>query len=94
MILGVQRRTADLIVAEIGVDIAVFPTAKQLASRIGSCPSNNQSAGKRRPGSTRHGSKWLDWALEEAQSPRSDPRAPTSRPNMRGCGHAVGTRGR
>jgi hypothetical protein len=28
---GVQRRTAEVIVAEIGVDISVFPTAKELA---------------------------------------------------------------
>ena len=63
---GVQRRTAEVIIAEIGVDMQVFPTDKQLASWAGMCPGNDQSAGKRRSGKTRHGSKWLDWALEEA----------------------------
>lgn len=63
---GVQRRTAEVIIAEIGVDMSVFPTAKQLASWAGMCPGNDQSAGKRRSGKTRNGSKWLDWALEEA----------------------------
>jgi transposase len=63
---GVQRRTAEVIVAEIGVDMSVFPTAKELASWAGQCPGNDQSAGKRRSGRTRKGSKWLDWALEEA----------------------------
>jgi transposase len=63
---GVQRRTAEVIVAEIGVDMSVFPTAKELASWAGQCPGNDQSAGKRRTGKTRKGSKWLDWALEEA----------------------------
>jgi transposase len=63
---GVQRRTAEVIIAEIGADMSVFPTAKQLASWAGICPGNDQSAGKRRSGSTRHGSKWLGWALEEA----------------------------
>jgi len=63
---GVQRRTAEVIIAEIGVDMQVFPTAKQLASWAGQCPGNDQSAGKRRSGKTRKGSKWLDWALEEA----------------------------
>ncbi len=63
---GVQRRTAEVIVAEIGVDMSVFPTAKELASWAGMCPGNDQSAGKRRSGKTRKGSKWLDWALEEA----------------------------
>ncbi len=47
---GVQRRTAEVIVAEIGTDMTVFPTAKQLASWAGMCPGNDQSAGKRRSG--------------------------------------------
>jgi transposase len=63
---GVQRRTAEVIIAEIGTDMSVFPTAKQLASWAGQCPGNDQSAGKRRSGKSRKGSKWLDWALEEA----------------------------
>lgn len=63
---GVQRRTAEVIIAEIGIDMSVFPTDKQLASWAGMCPGNDQSAGKRRSGKTRKGSKWLDWALEEA----------------------------
>jgi transposase len=63
---GVQRRTAEVIVAEIGVDMSVFPTAKHLASWAGLCPGNDQSAGRRRSGKTRKGSKWLDLALEEA----------------------------
>jgi transposase len=63
---GVKRRTAEVIIAEIGVDMSIFPTAKQLASWAGQCPGNDQSAGKRRSGKTRTGSKWLDWALEEA----------------------------
>ncbi len=63
---GVQRRTAEVIISEIGIDMSVFPTAKHLASWAGQCPGNDQSAGKRRSGRTRDGSKWLDWALEEA----------------------------
>jgi transposase len=63
---GVQRRTAEVIIAEIGIDMSAFPTDKHLASWAGMCPGNDQSAGKRRSGKTRKGSKWLDWALEEA----------------------------
>jgi hypothetical protein len=36
---SVQRRTAEVIIAEIGVDMSVFPTDKQLASWAGMCPS-------------------------------------------------------
>jgi transposase len=54
------------VIAEIGVDMTVFPGARHLASWSGRCPGNNESAGKRRSGKTRNGSKWLDIALEEA----------------------------
>src|SRR5213593_3356612 len=63
---GVQQRTAEVIVAEIGVDMSRFPSDRQLASWAGQCPGNDRSAGKRRSGKTRHGSKWLDSALTEA----------------------------
>ena len=63
---GVQRRSAEVIIAEIGVEMSVFASPKHLASWAGQCPGNDQSAGRRRSGKSRHGSKWLDWALEEA----------------------------
>jgi transposase len=63
---GFQQRGAECVIAEIGVDMSIFPTARHLASWSGRCPGNDESAGKRRSGKTRNGSKWLDIALEEA----------------------------
>jgi transposase len=63
---GVQRRAAEVIVAETGGDMTAFATAGQLASWAGVCPGNDESAGKRRSGRTRKGSKWLRGTLIEA----------------------------
>ena len=63
---GVNKRTAEVIIAEIGVDMRVFPTAGHLASWAGLCPGNNESAGKHRSGKTRKGDPWLRAALVEA----------------------------
>jgi transposase len=63
---GVGRRTAEVLVAEIGVDMTRFPTAAHLAAWAGVAPGNNESAGKRRSGRTRKGSPWLRAALVEA----------------------------
>jgi transposase len=63
---GVSVRTAECLVAEIGADMSVFPTAGHLASWAGMCPGNNKSAGRSGPGTTRPGPIWLRQHLLEA----------------------------
>jgi transposase len=63
---GVAQPSAEVIIAEIGTDMTVFPTAGHLASWAWQCPRNDQSAGKRRSGRTRKGSKHLNAALKDA----------------------------
>jgi transposase len=63
---GIHRRLAEISVAEIGIDLKPFEDAEHLASWAGMCPGNNESAGKRKSGKTRKGSKWLRRALTEA----------------------------
>ena len=58
-IAGIGRRTAEDVLAEIGVDMSRFPTAGHLASWAHVCPGNHESAGKRKSGGTGRGNPWL-----------------------------------
>jgi transposase len=63
---GVSTRIAEVIIAEIGVTMSVFPSAGHLASWAAVCPGNNESAGKQLSGKTRNGNAALRAALGEA----------------------------
>jgi transposase len=63
---GVDRKVAEALVAEIGIDMSRFPTHRHLASWAGVCPGNNESAGKRKSGKRRKGDRWLFRVLIEA----------------------------
>ena len=58
MVPGIERKTAWTIMAEIGVDLSVFPDARHLASWAGLCPGNCESAGKRMSGRTRKANRY------------------------------------
>jgi transposase len=63
---GVSQRTAQVIVAEIGLDMSRFETPAQLASWAGLCPGNRESGGRQKSGRVRKGDRWLKVALVEA----------------------------
>ena len=93
---GVKQRTAEVLIAEIGVDMSVFPTPKHLASWAKVSPGNDQSAGRRRSGKTGKGNKWLRATLNEfcqrrrpneRQLPRRPVPAPPRPPRPQQGGH-------
>jgi transposase len=64
-ITGIGVRSAQEFIAEIGVDMAVFPTAAHLVSWAKFCPIDAQSAGRKKGNSTGKGNPWLAGALGE-----------------------------
>ncbi len=84
-ITGVDRRTAEGIVAEIEVDMQQFGSAERPASWAGMCPGNPTSAGKSRSGKSSKGSKWLGIHLTEAAKAAARSKTPTFRRSTSVC---------
>jgi len=63
---GVDRRVAEVLLAEVGAKIDPFPTHQQLAAWAGICPGNEESAGKRRKRRITPGNRWLKRTLVQA----------------------------
>ena len=62
---GIGTRAAQIIIAEIGLDMAVFATPGHLASWAKLCPRANQSGAKNRSGATGKGNRYLKGVLGE-----------------------------
>ncbi len=56
---GIDIMGAAMLLVEISADMQSFGSAERLASWVGICPGNNESAGKRKSGKTRKGNAWV-----------------------------------
>lgn len=63
---GINQVTAQVIVAEIGIDMSRFPTANHLTSWAGLAPGKNESAGRNRSSRTLKANRYLRPALVQA----------------------------
>jgi len=63
---GVDRRVAEVVLAELGSDMNPFPTHRHLSAWAGMCPGNEESAGKRRKRRITPGNRWLKRTLVQA----------------------------
>jgi transposase len=98
---GVSSLSAEVIVAEIGIDMSRFETAGHLVSWAGLCPSNDESAGKRRSNRRKKGAPWLKptWCNAPGQRahqgqllpspipPPTQPPRPQKGDRSRSCSH-------
>jgi len=56
---GIDIMGAAMLLVEISAEMQNFGSAERLASWVGICPGNNESAGKRKTGKTRKGNAWV-----------------------------------
>lgn len=63
---GVDRKTAQIIIAELGIDMSRFPTAGHAAAWAGLTPGKNESAGRNRSSRTNQANRYLKAALVQA----------------------------
>jgi transposase len=65
-ITGLNRRSIEVLFAEVGWDMTPFPDAAHLASLVGICPGNYETGGKRLKGRIRQGNRYVKAILVQA----------------------------
>lgn len=63
---GIKDTVAAVVIAEMGVDMTVFPSVAQVGCWAGLSPGNHESAGKQKSRRITHGNIYLKTALVEA----------------------------
>jgi len=63
---GINRRTAENVLAEVGADMTPFPSVPDFVSWAGICPGKRETAGNSRSAKVRKGNRWLSRALVQA----------------------------
>jgi len=63
---GINRRLAENVLAEVGDDMAPFPSVPEMVSWAGICPGKRESAGVSHSARIRKGNRWLSRALVQA----------------------------
>jgi transposase len=91
---GVSILSATTILAEIGTDMSRFPTAGHLLAWAGLCPSQNESAGKRKSSRLRKGAPWLKTSWSNAPGRPAVRMTATTRRSSTGCAASAARRKR
>ena len=88
---GVDRIVAWTLIAELGADLSIFPTAGHCASWAGLTPGQDESAGKQRSTRCKKGNKFLRRILTQSAWAASRTKEVIFRRSFTSCVQKAGT---